>query len=60
MKSYQAQKTSRVGNDPTIFIILPSRLCCDYLRHIVVVELVIAESHIHVQREVLSDQDDNV
>ena len=30
--------------------------CSDYLRHVVVVKLVIAECHIHVQGEVLSDQ----
>ena len=32
----------------------------NYLRHVVVVKLVIAESHIHVQGEVLSGQDDTM
>ena len=34
--------------------------CLNYLRHVVVVKLVIAESHIHVQGEVLSGQDDTM
>ena len=48
------------GDKVPRFPLFPTKACSIYLRHVVVVKLVIAESHIHVQGEVLSGQDETL